>query len=310
VARFSNELKITLTVLGAALVAFIGFRYIQDIPLFRQSNRIYATFHRVDGLNPGSYVYVNGVKVGSVKEVQLTQNDSVRIAMNIDLDNRIPKGSMAILKPMDLLGSKAVVIEKSDSNEYVKNGGELEGDYLEGMMSSLKEEGEKLGGDISNSFNHFNRLLERLNEVVDDTNRSELDQTLRNLRSSTHRIARLFEQKEQKINRSIDHAHGFLENLDTLSSEQRDEIKHTMDNLQRTSKELEYLTSDLRTTTDKLNTLLTKINEGEGSIGLMVNDPSLYHNLDTLSANLKDLSREFNEKPERFLQYMRLVEIF
>jgi phospholipid/cholesterol/gamma-HCH transport system substrate-binding protein len=106
----------------------------QDIPMFRQSHRVYATFQRVDGLNPGSYVYVNGVKVGSVKNVDLTRSDSVRIAMNIDLANKIPKGSVAILKPMDLLGSKAVIIEKSNRREYVKHGGEIEGDYIEGMM--------------------------------------------------------------------------------------------------------------------------------------------------------------------------------
>ncbi len=309
-ARLSNELKIGLTVIGAILLAFIGFRYMQDIPLFRQGNRIHATFHRVDGLNPGSYVYVNGVKVGSVKEVYLTEDDSVRIGMNINQRKNVPKGSVAILKPTDLLGSKAVVIQKGDSREYVESGGEIEGKYVEGMMSTFKEKGEKLGGDISNSFDHFNRLLERLNKVVDDTNRSELQATLKNLRTSTKRIARIFENKEQEIAGSIDHAQNFLQKMDTLSTVREEEIKDTIKNLEKASEELKYLTSDMRETNTELNTLLKKINHGEGSIGRMVNDPSLYQNLDSLAINLKNLSRDFNEKPERFLQYMRMVEIF
>lgn len=309
-ARLSNELKIGLTVIGAILLAFIGFRYMQDVPLFRQGNLVYATFHRVDGLNPGSYVYVNGVKVGSVKEVRLTEDDSVRIGMNINERKYVPKGSVAILKPTDLLGSKAVVIQKGDSQQYVQSGDEIDGKYIEGMMSTLKEKGDKLGGDISNSFDHFNRLLERLNKVVDEPNRTELQATLKNLRSSTRRIARLFENKEQEIAGSIDHAQNFLKNLDTLSTSREEEIKNTIGNLEKASEELKYLTDDLRGTNTELNTLLKKINRGEGSVGRMVNDPSLYQNLDTLAINLKKLSREFNEKPERFLQYMRMVEIF
>lgn len=309
-ARLSNELKIGLTVIGAILLAFIGFRYMQDVPLFRQGNRIYATFHRVDGLNPGSYVYVNGVKVGSVKEVNLTDDDSVRIGMNINSIDNVPKGSVAILRPTDLLGSKAVVIQKGDSKESVESGGEIEGRYIEGMMSTLKEKGEKLGGDISNSFDHFNRLLERLNKVVDEPNRSELQATLKNLRSSTQRMARIFENKEQEISGSIEHAQNFLQKLDTLSTVREEEIRNSIENLEKASEELKYLARDMRETNTELNTLLKKINDGEGSIGRMVNDPSLYQNLDTLAINLKKLTRDFNEKPERFLQYMRMVEIF
>lgn len=309
-ARMSNEIKIGLTVIGAILVAFAGFRYMQDIPMFRQSNRIYATFHRVDGLNPGSYVYLNGVKVGSVKAVELTKNDSVRISMNIDLDTRIPKGSEALLKPMDLLGSKAVVIRKSDRRQLVENGGEIEGIYKEGMMSIVKEEGEKMGGNISDSFDNFNRLLGRLNKVVDEPNRTDLRATLDNMSETTSRMAKLFENKEQQLNNSISHAHDFLQNLDTVSTNKRDEIQQTISNLEQTSRELKKLTNELNTTSSKLNTLITKINEGNGTVGRMINDPTLYQNLDTLTTNLKNISREFNERPQKFLQYMRLVEIF
>lgn len=306
----SNEIKIGLTVIGAVLVAFAGFRYMQDIPMFRQSNRIYATFHRVDGLSPGSYVYLNGVKVGSVKSVELTKNDSVRISMNIDLDTRIPKGSKALLKPMDLLGSKAVVIQKSDRRHFVENGGEIEGNYKEGMMSTLKEEGEKMGGNLSESFDNFNRLLGRLNQVVDEPNRTDLNTTLDNMSETTSRMAKLFKNKERELNNSISHAHNFLQNLDTVSTRKRDEIQQTISNLEQTSRELKKLTNELNTTSSKLNTLITKINEGKGSVGRMINDPTLYQNLDTLTTNLKDISREFNERPQKFLQYMRLVEIF
>jgi ABC-type transporter Mla subunit MlaD len=230
--------------------------------------------------------------------------------MNINNRKNVPKGSVAILKPTDLLGSKAVVIQKGDSREYVESGDEIEGKYIEGMMSTFKEKGEKLGGDISNSFDHFNRLMEQLNKVVDDPNRSELQATLKNLRRSTERIARIFENKEREITGSIDHAQNFLQKIDTLSTVREEEVKNTIENLEKASRELKYLTSDMRETNTELDNLLKKINDGEGSIGRMVNDPSLYQNLDTLAINLKNLSRDFNEKPERFLQYMRMVEIF
>jgi len=309
-ARLSNEFKVGLTVIGAVLVAFVGFRTMRDVPLFRQSNQIKAKFSRVYGLNPGSYVYINGVKVGSVKKVNLMRTDSVSIVMSLDLDTDIPKGSMAYIRPVDLLGSKAIIIERSDSRENVPYGGSIQGKYVEGMVETLKDKGDKLGGDISQSFGKFNDLMERLNMVIDKKNRSQLSQTLVNLQTTSSKISNLMEERQDELNNSILHANSILKNIDTLSTSRREDLDSLIVNLRNASSELEVLSGDLKHTTTGLNEILDKINNGEGSMGKLVNDPSLYQHLDSLSSELTRLVRGINEDPGRYLKHMRLVDVF
>lgn len=309
-ARISNEVKIGITVIGAILVAFIGFRVMRDVPLFRQSNKIYATFAQVSGLNPGSYIYINGVKVGSVKEVKLTPDDSVRIAMNLDLDTPITKGSVAYLRSTDILGQKAIIIERGDSDQEVPYGGEIKGVYVEGMVETIKQKGEQLGGNISDSFDHFNELMNRLNKVINEQNRSELRKTLSHLRATSGEISRLLERNSDELDSSVKHANHILQNLDTVSTANKERVDSLMVNLQKTSDELQYLTRDMRETSGQLTNILRKINDGKGSLGLMVNDPSLYNNLDSLASQLKDLTKNINEDPHRYLKHMRLIDLF
>lgn len=81
-------------------------------------------------------------------------------------------------------------------------------------------------------------------------------------------------------------------------------------NLEAASAKLDTLSGSLNKTNLTLNEVLTKINNGEGTLGKMVNDPSLYNNIDSLSVNLNALIKNINDNPGEYLKHMRLVEIF
>ena len=56
--------------------------------------------------------------------------------------------------------------------------------------------------------------------------------------------------------------------------------------------------------------VIRKVNEGEGTLGLFINDPGVYKNLDSTLFNLNELIRSFNEDPGRFMKEMRLIDLF
>ena len=59
-----------------------------------------------------------------------------------------------------------------------------------------------------------------------------------------------------------------------------------------------------------MNSVLKKIDQNEGSLGLLLNDRSLYKNVDSLSYNLNKLIKAIEEDPERYLKHLRLIELF
>lgn len=296
--------------MAAVVVMFVGFRVMRDVPILRQSHVLYAVFERASGLNTGSQVLINGVKVGTVSGVELTRQDSVRITMSVERDKFIPKGSVAHLRSIDLLGQKAIVIEKGSGEEEIPYGERIQGDYVESFVSNIKGQGQKIGDDVSSSINRLNVLLDRMNEVVSGENRGRFGSMIANMDQTSNEVLSLVERKNQELGEAITSARRTMQNLDTLSSENRKHVDSTLASLERTAKEMDHLTQELRSTNQNLNEMLTGINEGKGSVGRLMNDASLYNNLDSLATELKTFTRSFNENPKRFLKHMKMVEIF
>ncbi len=306
----SNELKIGITVVVAIIVAFIGYRVMKDIPLFRTSTTIYTKFDQVYGLIPGNVVNVKGFKIGSVKEMELLISDSTLVTMNIEEGYQIPKGSIAVLKSSGVLGGKFIEIQKADSTEMVPHQGSIEGVFEQGMMDTFAEEGEKLSNDISGSIRGVEKLVTSLNETLDEENKEHISGIIQNLRSSTGSLNELIRKKQSDLDAMITSAKQTMQNMDDLSSENKEKLSSLITNLEATSVELETLSSGLNETNLTLNEVLTKINNGEGTLGKMINDPSLYNNVDSLSFNLNRLIKNMNDEPGKYLKHMRLIEVF
>lgn len=308
--KLNNATKVTLTIFAALVVAYFGYRFMADLPLFQKSQVVYTHFKKVNGLTAGSYIYINGVKVGSVKEMQLMGRDSVRVTLNFNVGNRITKGSVAYLESSGLLGDKAIYIEKGASSELVPYGGTIKGVYSGGMLESFQENGAQLTNDASESFEKLNHTLTQLQQVVDQENRQKIDRMLTNLQQVSREISLLMQRKRDELASSITHANQVMANLDTITTQNKARIDSIFAGLERSVQNIERLSSELENTNQRVNSILTKMDTGQGSLGKLVNDPSLYNNLDSLSVELKQLITNINRDPARYLKGMRLIDVF
>lgn len=308
--NISSETKVGITVLLAAIAAVVGFRFMSDVPILSQSQKIETTFARADGLGSGSQVFIRGVKVGSVSEVQLTASDSVHVTMRLDIDRQLPKGSVAYLTSLGLIEGKSIVIELGESDEYIEFGGTLEGTYVESMMETLGSRGTELGDDLSSTFTELNSFLAQLNNTLDDEARVTLNETLQSTSRATQQIAGILEDKQQEIDLAIDSGSSMLAQLDTLAADSRPRVDSLMVTLESNIKELEKIRIELEGASAGLNEIIEKINTGQGTLGKMVNDPAMYDNLDELTKELNELVKGINEDPGRYLKHMNIIEIF
>lgn len=306
----SNEAKVGITVFLAIVVATIGFRFMRDVPVFRQSLEITANFERIDGISSGSIVYVNGVKVGSVSSINLRPSHDVQVTMSIDTNVSIPRGSVAYLTSLGIVEGKSIVIEIGDSDEQVEYGEQIEGQYVDGMMEVLSNQGEEMGEEISTAISELNSFLRQLNQTVDDDTRNTLNQTLNSASEATGRIAATLEGRQAEIEKAIDAGSSMLSQLDTLATDNRPRVDSLMTALEHNVSELETVRTGLETATESLNQILGKINNGEGTLGKFVNDPSVYDNIDSLTVEMNQLLKNVNEDPGEYLKHMNIIELF
>lgn len=294
----------------AIIVAVVGFRFMRDVPIFRQTLEVSAVFERGDGINRGSLVNLKGVKVGSVSRIQLTQDNQVRITMQLNEDLKLPENSVANLTSLGIVEGKSIVIEMGDSENNVEYGGEIEGNYIEGVAEVLGSKGEQLAGDVSESLSELNSFLRQLNSTLDDDTRMTVDQTLRNADSAMKTISETLTQNQQEIDSAISAASKTMMQLDTLSTNNRPRVDSLMVSLEENINELSKVRVQLEEASTSLNEILDKINRGEGTVGKLVNDPSLYENMDQLSKELNELVKGINEDPGRYLKHMDIIELF
>ena len=321
--KLSNEFKIGLIVVLAALVTWIGFRLMQDNPILSLDTEVEVMYDRVDGINAGSLVYLRGVKIGSVKSVAerltelfdspvaLTETDSIRVILSLDNGRQIPRGSIGVITATSLVDSKGIHIRAGTSTEMVPSGGRIEGIYAISVLESISaEDTQSLTQGASGAFEGIQGASEGLAGLFNDTTQASFQPSMQNVEKSTEELAAILEGKKSDVDATIESARSLMAQLDTLATDNRAQVETTMVQLEATLQELETTSQELNEAIVTLNSILTKMDKGEGSLGLLLNDPSLYQEMDSLSAELKTLTRGINDDPKRYLRHLRLFRLF
>ena len=309
-AKFSNELKIGLVVLFAIFIGYMGFRIMKDEPIFSQVNVLYTKFDTVEGLIRGSNVYLNGFKIGTVREMQyLAQEDSALITLNITEDIQLPKGSMAQLASPDFLGSSTIRIIKSNSSESLEWGSYLKGIQKEGLLNTFTDRGTAISDSVAVTITLLNEKLRAL-DFLNQQSSNDIGSALSNVKQTSDYLLEAVTSNSDELNEMIGSAKRSLETIEDISDSSRASIEQSIKNLEVLSVEMSQLTRELSATSTTLNSVLEKMDRGEGSLGLLLNDPSLYENVDSLSYNLNELIKGIKEDPKRYLKHLRLLELF
>ncbi len=104
-------------------VFFLLFAYrVSDLQVVK-GYELNARFLKVGGLNIGSDVRINGIKVGTVVNQKLDNNNyMVDVVLSIASNIKLPKDSVAAIVGDGLVGDKFVKIEPGKSDEFLKDG--------------------------------------------------------------------------------------------------------------------------------------------------------------------------------------------
>ncbi len=292
----SREFKVGLLAIVSGTILYIGFNFLKGIDLFSTTNKYYAYYDNIDGLSVSNPVTLNGFTIGRVSEIEIVQEKSnqVKVEFGINANIFIGKSSSAMLTT-DLLGSKSVVLEVVDGDERLEDGGVLKGSLDQGIMGSLLE-----------STDPFKAAGIKVNRLLDgfEGTRIKLDSALVSVGNLSNNFSGLVKDNKRSLKKSID---DLSETLAALNDEQ-DGIKPALagfntfaDSLQAIK--LNELVGNLNTTLSTLQSTLKKVSEGDGSMAKLMNNDSLYQNLNNTARDLDLLLIDFKENPKRYVNF-------
>jgi phospholipid/cholesterol/gamma-HCH transport system substrate-binding protein len=298
----SRELKTGIILILIIILFIWGFNFLKGQNIFQPSKRqFYVEYINVGGLTEASSVFVNGLKVGGVDNIDFNPNPGKKgqMLVKFSLNNSFKFSKKSIVKiysPNPLSGSNLVLLP-SYEGEDAKNGDYLEGEVEEGLFSSIgarldpiQIKLERVLESADTSFKNFNNLLDKKTTNSIQNSIAEIELTILDVRKTIASLNTLVDSNSSNLTATLKNTNKITQNLskvsDTLANSNLGEIIRKAE---------QSLTS--------VNTILTGINNGKGTAGKLLNDDALYTNLTEMSQELEDLLREMKLNPKRFVHF-------
>ncbi|MBI5539925.1 MAG: MCE family protein [Bacteroidia bacterium] len=311
--KISNEVKVGVLVLLTIGIAIWGFQFLKGKNLFENRSTYYVIYDRVDGMDESSPVLINGLKVGLVTEINFLHDSLNRIIVKMLVDEgyKIPDSSIAEIYSADLMGSKAIRLNLTRNKKYYKSGdtlmSKIEQDLkaqVSAQMMPLKTKAEELMLSIDSVMSVVQNIFnENTRDNLSKTFAS-IKETIRNLERTSISLDTLMQNEKYVLARIFANIESITSNL----KNNNEKIALILENFSSISDSLKK--ADIKQTIvtansalNHANNILGKINRGEGSFGLLINNDTLYRNLENASRNLDRLMQDLRENPKRYLHF-------
>lgn len=312
--KISKEFKIGLVVV-CAIAAFVwGVSFLKGTNLFSRKYYLYAVYPRIDNLIPANPVQINGYKIGQISKISLfTKEGKSQILVKFLLteDVKIPRNSVLRAVSADLLGTKAVEVVFGNSAQMVQNGDTLKGETEQGLKESFNKQLAPLQAKAENVMASIDSVMTVFSLILNTRTRNNIDQTFESVRKAilsleqtAYKFDDLIAVEKPKISGILNNLNGITSNLN--KSEQK--INNALTNFSNLSdslakSNLKNAIANADKTLTELSQLMTKINSGQGTLGKMAKNDSLYNNLNKSAEDLDKLLKDLKENPKRYVHF-------
>lgn len=290
-----------------------GLNFLKGKGAFSNDKIYYVVYDRIDGLIVTNPVMINGYKVGQVRDIHLTPEMSGRLAVEIALQGElsIPKGTIARIYSSDLMGTKAIELILGKEAMSIQEGDTLIPDFegsLQEMVSvqmlPLKNKAESLMKEMEDAIEIVKTIFNE--DTRDDITSSfkNIKATFANLEKSSTNLDSIVSGGKQRIDNILIYTESITKNLEANNKE----LANAMKNISNISDSLAQanLKQVVHTTYEvlaQLNEITQKVNSREGTLGQLVNNDTLYRNLEDVSYNLNLLFEDLRLNPKRYVQF-------
>lgn len=289
---FTKEVQIALVAITGVVVLFFGLQFLKGLSIFSTENNYYVKFNDISGLASSSPVYANGYKVGVIKSIDFDYSGSGEIVATMGLDDemRLPQGSRAEIET-DMLGNvKVNLVLAKNIGQWVAAGDTIAGGKYKGALdkaSAMIPSIEKVLPKLDSIMGSLNALLA---DPAMKNSLHNVDKITSDLTTTTTQLNRLMAGLNKEMPGMMEHTNKILANTDKLTSD-------------LAAADLPTMLAKIDETLGNVKEMTDKLNSNEGTLGLLMRDPSLYNNLTATMRDADSLMIDLKAHPKRYVHF-------
>ena len=277
----SVESKLGMFFAFAIIALLVVLEFAGGYDYFKRGYRLHALFKNVQELKTGDFVKMAGVQVGRVESIVLT-NGLADVTMNLQRNAEVKTDSKAGLKFTGLMAQNFVAIEfgtpggvRAEDGAYLQTIEQPDLSVLMGKLDNVATGVENLTRSFSGE--RIDNLLGPITDFLKN-NQTNLSATIANVKTVSQRIA----NGQGTVGKLINEDTLYVSALNTVS------------NLENSATNIQGLADQARLLVTNINHTVTRINSGEGTIGKLLKDDTLYVETTGSMTNLHQILLKIN----------------
>jgi phospholipid/cholesterol/gamma-HCH transport system substrate-binding protein len=290
----TKEFIIGLCVMIALVVLFFGIDFLRGINLFQPTNYYRASYSNVAGLEVAAPVTVDGYKVGQVREINFNYENPgiVDVVIAVDEKLSLPVDSRAVIESGLMSGASVKIIMGKESAK-IPVGGEVQTAVIPDLMSALSTD---VMPNVGNILAQVDSLVRNLNTLI-------ADPALANAVKSLDAITANVELATVGLNNTMNNQlPGIMDNAGKITTN----LDVVVNDLAVLSAQLKALPlqstmDNVNATTANLSTFSAQLNDKNSTLGMLMNDPQLYNQLNRVTADIDSLIVDIKRNPKRYI---------
>ncbi|MCK4360221.1 MAG: MCE family protein [Bacteroidales bacterium] len=311
--KLSREFIVGIVFVVAIALFIWGYNYLKGWDVFTKQKSFFGIYNQINGLMKANPVSINGLNVGQVKNLYFEDNHSGRIVVEIVVtsDFPIPVNSIAKIYSSDIMGSKAIEIVLGNSTVIAVAGDTLLTSIEAGLKEEVNRQVQPIKKKAEDLLATIDSAVTVISEIFNENARRNLAQSFESIKNTLEAIQNASYEIDTLVTVERNRLADILTNIESITKnldKNKDNINNIISNFSAISDTLAK--AEIPKTFNNANIALKniaeiadKINKGEGTIGLLIHNDSLYYQLEKSAADLNKLLEDIRKNPKKYVRF-------
>ncbi len=281
--RRRNITAIGLLVVAAAALFAWGFFFLLGEPMLTKGNTVFVVVNNGVGLKRGDRVQLQGVTIGTVREVLLAQSRGVSVELRLTDGIKLPADTRAIVRG-DVFGAHTV-------------------DLLPGTAIVKLQSGDTIRGSAESPLPQVaGELSQQARAILTSTDSLLSPRTVADLKATAATLPKTaVEMRDAFVELHGAAAALRKSSLDLENAHTGPALKSALGQVEQSARALTAAANSMERSLNSTASVMNKIDTGKGTLGRLVNDSTLYRDMQDAMREMKALAVDIRTNPKRYV---------